>query len=81
MDERIVRIVAQVFGLAEDAVKVSDGPETVPTWDSLAHLNLMLALEAEFGVELAPDDAMRMTSVGAIHDVLAGYGAVRRADP
>ena len=43
----------------------------IGTWDSLAHVSLMLALESEFGISIDVTDQVRLTSYGAIHDWLA----------
>lgn len=43
----------------------------VPEWDSLAHINLIVAIEDEFGVELTTSDHLALRSVGDIIDVLS----------
>jgi acyl carrier protein len=40
----------------------------------LNHLNIILAIESEFGVELSPEDAFNMGSVALIRAVLRGHG-------
>jgi acyl carrier protein len=66
--------MAEVLDVPAASITGASSPETIPTWDSVAHLNLVLTIEAEYGVELSPDDAMRMTSVDAINGVLAERG-------
>ena len=39
---------------------------SVETWDSLAHVSLMLALESEFGVTIDIADQLDLTSYSAI---------------
>ena len=39
-------------------------------WDSLKYLKLIVAIQAEFGVELTPEEIQRITSVAAIDEVL-----------
>ena len=36
--------------------------DTIPTWDSLRHMNLVLALEEEFKVSIPDEDAGNITS-------------------
>lgn len=48
--------------------------ETVEEWDSLHHLELMIALEQRFGVTLSTDDMTRLTSIDAIEDYLIAAG-------
>jgi acyl carrier protein len=44
--------------------------DTVPSWDSLRHLTLVLALESEFGVHIPDEDAGGITSYPLILLVL-----------
>lgn len=71
MSDRIVKIVSQVFGVPECDVDDDSSPDSIPSWDSLTHIHLVLALEAEFGVTLTPDEAMDLLSVHLIRRILA----------
>jgi acyl carrier protein len=55
---------------------VTDGMTLLNTesWDSFAHLELIMAIESEFGVNLSAEDIAGMTSFTAIHTTLAGRG-------
>ena len=46
----------------EPALKKGD----VEGWDSFAHINLMLGIEGEFGVEFDSDEIASLLSVGQI---------------
>lgn len=74
MKDRIYCIVSDVFGVPKEAVNDDSNPDTIPTWDSLSHINLILSLEAEFGISLSPEDTMEMLSVGLIRIILAERG-------
>ena len=41
-------------------------PDTIPAWDSMAHINLILSLESEFGLSLSLEDGIEMLSVRQI---------------
>ena len=43
-------------------------------WDSLNHLNLVMAIEEEFKVSLSPDDTLDMRDVGQIRAILRTHG-------
>ena len=68
--ERIFRTVADVLGVDESALNDRSSPETIEAWDSLNHLNLVMALEAEFDVRLSPDDTLHMHNIGMIRRLL-----------
>jgi citrate synthase len=44
---------------------------SVPEWDSLNHVNLMVALETEYGVAIDEDAMLDLTTVGAIRSFIA----------
>ncbi len=59
-----------------DPATLSDeaSPETVGTWDSLSHLNLVMGLESEFGISLTPEEALEMKTLGLIRAILREHG-------
>lgn len=50
---RILKIGQQVFALGRPALP-SDGPKTIPAWDSLGALRLLISLEEELSISLPP---------------------------
>lgn len=44
----------------------------VKGWDSLTHINLILAIEAQFGVSLTLSELQGLKNVGDIIDVVEG---------
>lgn len=71
--ERLHTTVAGVLGLELAAIDDSTSPLTTSAWDSLNHLNLVMALEQEFAVSLSVDDALEMRDVGSMRTVLARH--------
>ena len=65
-------VFSNVFGM--ETVDDAASSETVEEWDSATHVALILELEGEFGISLTTDEAVAMTSVGAIKDVLKSRG-------
>jgi acyl carrier protein len=71
---RLYQTMAATFGVAPDALDDSTSAEHIATWDSLNHLNLVMALEQEFALSLSVEDAIEMRTVGRIRAVLARHG-------
>lgn len=67
---RVRQIVADLFNLPLEEVTPTASPDTIVTWDSLQHLNLVLALEQEFGLQFTPEEIEQMLSVELIVDLL-----------
>jgi acyl carrier protein len=70
MLDRVRRIVADVFEVPLDQVHPDSSPDTISTWDSLRHLNMVLALEQEFGVDFRPEEIEQLLSVELIAALL-----------
>ncbi len=49
---------------------------STPEWDSLAHVQLLSAIERKFAIEISADEAFKLTSadklVRYLHDTLKG---------
>jgi acyl carrier protein len=71
---RVERVIGKVFQVDPAELGDTSSRDAVRGWDSMGHLTLVLALEEQFGVTLAIDDAMEMTDVGRIKQVLRTYG-------
>jgi acyl carrier protein len=69
--ERVAQIFYQLFSAKSGSITLESSPDTVDGWDSLQHLNLILALEEEFGISLTEDQMVEMLSVGLIVEILA----------
>jgi acyl carrier protein len=59
-------VITDVFGLPPESVNATTVQEDLPEWDSLGHLNLVLALEETFGISFSVEEMPSLTSVGAI---------------
>ncbi|SBT16344.1 hypothetical protein MGA5115_00424 [Marinomonas gallaica] len=75
-NERLVATFATSLNI--EASHVVDGLEynTIPQWDSVAHMVLVAALEKEFGVMLDMDDIIEMSSVKIAKEILAKHDVV-----
>ena len=69
--DRVRRVVSDVLGTPIEEIDEDSSPDTIETWTSSAHLNLVLALEAEFQVCFSDEDATEMLSVRLIEMILA----------
>jgi acyl carrier protein len=63
--------VADIFEVPLEQVLPTSSPDTIETWDSLRHLNMVLALEQEFGIQFSPEEIEQLLSVELITALLA----------
>jgi acyl carrier protein len=63
---KIIAVVQKVF--ETEQIDENASQQSIEKWDSLGHLNLVVALEEEFDVLFEPEDIAEMTSVQKIAD-------------
>jgi acyl carrier protein len=64
--EQVRNVASDIFGIPADKITAESSPETIENWDSMQHLNLVLAIEEKFGVQLEPEDIEKMKNIGAV---------------
>jgi len=74
LKDRVLRIVSQVMGVPMETLDLNSSPDTVEEWDSLKHMNLVLALEEEFEVLFGDEEIVTLLSVEIILEILREKG-------
>jgi len=69
LNDQIRAVVSDVFDAAITELSADSSPETLERWDSMQHLNLVLALEQRFDIQLMPEEIETMISVGMVEHV------------
>lgn len=65
--------MSRVFGVDSSRITDETSNKNLPEWDSLAHMTLILELEAAYGVSFSAADALEMTNVKIIKEKLGDY--------
>jgi len=69
--ERIKKVMSAVFEIPEEQINSASSSDTVDSWDSLKHMNLVVALEEEFGVQFSDDDILEMLNFMLIKEIIS----------
>jgi acyl carrier protein len=64
------QLMADVFECDAALITPESTPETLPAWDSLRLLDLILAIEQQANIEISPDELEKMMSVPAILQII-----------
>lgn len=67
-------IVASALGVSPSRIDHDTSNQSLPEWDSLGHMTLVIELEATYNVSISPEEALGMTSVAAIKRLLTERG-------
>ena len=68
--EKIKDILAKTFRVKIDELNESTAIESIDTWDSLTHMELIANLEQELSIEFTGDEIVEMTSLKAIEKIV-----------
>ncbi|MFP3154169.1 acyl carrier protein [Lachnospiraceae bacterium ZAX-1] len=68
--ERVNKVFREVFD--DDTITVTDVTTAgdIEDWDSLEHINLVVAWEEEFGIKFSMSEVTRMKNVGEAVDII-----------
>ena len=66
--DTVLTIASDVLGVPANQVTLDASPQSVANWDSVQHLNLVLAVEQAFDLMFEPEELDRMKS---LRDVVA----------
>jgi acyl carrier protein len=68
--ETVRGIAADILEVRRNQITPQSSSENIETWDSVHHLNLILAFEQEFGLQLEPEEIDQMNNVERIVRIL-----------
>jgi acyl carrier protein len=69
-ENKLKQVMAVVFKIDASSINETSSMDNIKTWDSLGHMNLILALEDEFKVTIPDEDAGNISSYKLIKIVL-----------
>ena len=73
--QEVYKIIGQVLNINPEEVTPETGVDTAQDWDSLAHINILTALDERAGGKISEiDDFMDATSVKKICETLVQNG-------
>ncbi len=67
-------ILADILEIAPEEITPESGVGNVESWDSFRHLQAILAVEGEYGVQFDPQRIADLTTVALIQAELEGKG-------
>ena len=72
VEDRIKSVMSAVFEISADQIKEDSSPDTIESWDSLKHMNLVVALEEEFEIEFTDDEIIELMNYSLIKNIISG---------
>ena len=74
MQKKLIQLLMDLFNINEKEAK-NASMNSISTWDSLSHIELMMTIEEEFNIpKISPDEIVSMTSTESIKQILKNKG-------
>ncbi|MBF0212143.1 MAG: acyl carrier protein [Magnetococcales bacterium] len=73
--KKLIRIIAEVLRCDPALINENTRLASLPAWNSLANINLIVAVEEQFNIEATPKMLTEMTSFEGIMSILDRLGA------
>jgi acyl carrier protein len=64
--KRIFEIMSAIFEVPLEEINENSSTDTIESWDSLNHLNMILALEEEFGISIPDEEVGNLVNFSLI---------------
>jgi acyl carrier protein len=74
--ERIQSIFREVFDDENLILRDDLSAKDVANWNSLNHINLILRVEEEFGLQFQAEEIAKLANVGEFLELLRSYGVI-----
>ena len=67
---RLKSVILKELDLDDFEMTRTTTADSVPGWDSLSHVRIILAIEVEYSIRFSTLDILKMTEVGDVQDVV-----------
>ena len=70
LDNHIKNVMSAVFEIPVNEIDENTSPDSVRSWDSLKHMNLVAALEEEYEIEFVEEEIVEMMNLPQIRSIV-----------
>ena len=70
IETRLKTVLSQLLSISIEAINDDLSPDTIDTWDSVTHMNLVMALEEEFRIQFTEVQIVEMMNYAPIRNIL-----------
>lgn len=73
MQDRVKNVFVECLGISADIVTDDLECASIPQWDSISQMSVIVGLEDEFDIVIEADDAVEMNSVKKALEIVNKY--------
>ena len=71
IEKRLKSVFSKLFGVQESEINTDSSPDNIESWDSLNHMNLIIAIEQEFKISFSMGEIVEMLNFELIVLILS----------
>ena len=72
-EKKLIKVFANALGVNENIITDDLQYNSIPQWDSVAHMSLVAEIEETFDIMLDTDDIIDMSSPAKAKEILVKY--------
>ena len=80
MDKKLKKIFSKIIGIKESSIKPRTSPKNTKKWDSLAHMNLVMALENELKIKFTDNEITEMLTFELVQEIIINKKGAKYKD-
>ena len=66
IEDRVKNVISAVFEIPVNKIGEESSPDNIESWDSLKHMNMVVALEDEFNIQFTDDELIELINMKLI---------------
>lgn len=70
MNKKLTNLIAGVLRVSESQLSMKTGPANLDTWDSLAHVTIVAAVEETYSIALSMPEILAIKSIGDLDKII-----------
>lgn len=68
--EKCTKVMSKVFEVDASRINDETSPDSLPQWDSLGHVQMVLGLEKMFSIKISPEEGIDLETFKMIVDCI-----------
>ena len=70
MEDKLKKMLSALLGIDEEEINMKTSQETIEGWDSLKQMNIIVAIEEEFDIQLEEEESILTDSYQAFLELI-----------
>ena len=70
IEDRTKKVMSAVFEISTGEINDKSSPDNIISWDSIKHMNLVVALEEEFDIQFNDSEIVELQNLSLIINII-----------